>query len=73
MPQSMEYLAAEIGIWMAGHTSVPMGTTFPPDRIEYIRAHCDAPLVIDEGAWAEIEVTPPAVFPDGTPDYPEEE
>ena len=48
LPTSMEYIAAEMGVWMAGHAIVPMGTTFPEGRIEYIKEHCDAPLVIDE-------------------------
>ncbi len=73
LPQSMEYLAAEIGIWMAGHTAVPMGTAFPADRIAYICKHCDAPLVIDEAAWAQIEQTSPAGFVDDAPSYPVEE
>ena len=47
LPTSMEYIAAELGVWMAGHAIVPMGTTFPEGRIEYIKEHCDAPLVID--------------------------
>ena len=48
LPTSMEYIAAEMGVWMAGHAVVPMGTTFPEGRIEYIKEHCEAPLVIDE-------------------------
>ena len=47
LPTSMEYIAAEMGVWMAGHAVVPMGTTFPEGRIEYIKEHCEAPLVID--------------------------
>ena len=47
LPTSMEYMAAELGVWMAGHAIVPMGTTFPEGRIEYIKEHCEAPLVID--------------------------
>ena len=48
LPTSMEYIAAEMGVWMAGHAVVPMGITFPEGRIEYIKEHCEAPLVIDE-------------------------
>ena len=73
LPQSMEYVAAETGIWMAGHSSVPMGPAFPPERIAYIRDHCDAPFVIDEDAWAEIAATEPASFADGQPDLPDPE
>ena len=73
MPQSMEYLAVEIGIWMSGNTAVPMGAAFPPDRVAYIREHCDAPLVVDEAAWAAIAASEPKQFAGGTPDYPDEE
>ncbi len=73
LPSSMEYYAAEIGIWMAGHSSVPMGTAFPPDRIAYIMEHCEAPLCIDEAAWEEILATPPREFEGGAPDYPDED
>ncbi|MBQ9002514.1 MAG: AMP-binding protein, partial [Eggerthellaceae bacterium] len=73
LPSSAEYLAAEIGAWMAGHTAVPMGPAFPPERIAYICEHCEAPLVIDEEAWEEIAATEPAQFAGGVPDYPEEE
>ena len=39
MPTGMEYYAAEIGIWMAGHSAVLVGTAFPPERIAYIQEH----------------------------------
>ena len=34
LPTSMEYVAAEIGIWLAGHAIVPMGDKYPKDRID---------------------------------------
>ena len=73
MPTGMEYYAAEIGLWMAGHSAVPMGTAFPPERVTYIREHCDSPLIIDEEAWTEILQTDPVQFENDTPDYPSEE
>ena len=73
LPSSVEYIAAEIGSWMAGHTAVPMGPSFPAERIAYICEHCESPLVIDEAAWNEIAATEPIRFADGTPDYPPEE
>ena len=54
LPTQMEYIAAELGVWMAGHVIVPMGTTFPEGRVEYIREHCDAPLVIDRNLLKEL-------------------
>lgn len=73
LPASAEYVAAEVGAWIAGHTAVPMGPAFPAERIAYIREHCDAPLAIDENAWAEIAATEPARFEGGAPDYPSED
>ncbi|MBP5776903.1 MAG: amino acid adenylation domain-containing protein, partial [Prevotella sp.] len=58
LPTSMEYIAAELGVWMAGHAIVPMGTTFPEGRIEYIKEHCEAPLIIDAQrlkAFSEVD------------------
>ena len=47
LPTSMEYVAAEIGIWLAGHAIVPMGDKYPKDRIDYIMGHCEASLLIN--------------------------
>ena len=47
LPKSMEYVAAEIGIWLAGHAIVPMGDKYPKDRIDYIMGHCEASLLIN--------------------------
>ena len=54
LPTSMEYIAAEMGVWMAGHAIVPMGDTFPEGRVEYISEHCDAPLIIDQKLFDEL-------------------
>ena len=48
LPTSMEYVASEIGIWLAGHAIVPMGDKYPKDRIDYIMHHCESPLLINE-------------------------
>ena len=47
LPTSMEYVAAEIGIWLVGHAIVPMGDKYPKDRIDYIMHHCESPLLIN--------------------------
>ncbi len=60
LPTSMDYLASEIGVWLSGHATVPMSNQFPQERIDYIVAHCEAPLVIDEAVMKEIATTPPA-------------
>ena len=71
LPSSMEYIAAEIAIWMCGHTAVPMGPAFPEERVEYICGHCEAPFVIDAAAQAHIDAMEPASF-EGSPSYPDE-
>ncbi len=48
LPAGAEYLAAEVGIWLAGHAIVPLGEEFPRERVGYIREHCQAPLIIDQ-------------------------
>ena len=67
LPTSMEYLASEIGIWLAGHAIVPMGDKYPKDRIEYIMHHCESPLLINEDVIQAMMKTEPAenyVLPD---------
>lgn len=59
LPTSMEYVASEIGIWLAGHAIVPMGDKYPKDRIKYIMHHCESPLLInDEVIQAMMKIEP---------------
>ena len=59
LPSSVEYLASEIGIWLAGHAIVPMGDKYPKDRIDYIMHHCESPLLInDEVVQAMMKTEP---------------
>ncbi len=70
---SAEFAAAVCGVWIAGHAAVPMGLSFPPERVEYIAENCDAPLIIDDTVWPEILSTEPldvSVFPDTPLDMP---
>ena len=67
LPTSMEYVAAEIGIWLAGHAIVPMGDKYPKDRIDYIMHHCESPLLINNEiiqAMMKAEPTEHYVLPD---------
>ena len=67
LPTSMEYVAAEIGIWLAGHAIVPMGDKYPKDRIDYIMHHCESPLLIDDDVIQAMMKTEPAnnyIIPD---------
>ncbi len=59
LPTSMEYISAELGIWLAGHAIVPMGERFPESRIRQIMEHSEAPLLIDEKVIKEIHAASP--------------
>ena len=59
LSRSMEYVAAEIGIWLAGHAIVPMGEKFPGERIDYIIHHCQSPLLIDDEIILAMKNTEP--------------
>ena len=67
LPTSMEYIASEIGIWLAGHAVVPMGDNFPEQRIRQMMEHCESPLLIDEKvmkAIASTASTEPTLLPE---------
>ena len=56
---SAEFVAAVIGCWFSGNIAVPMGKSFPEDRVKYISLNCDAPFVIDDTVIEEIRRTEP--------------
>lgn len=60
LPAGMEYMAAELGVWLAGHAIVPLGEHFPQERIDYIREHCQAPLIVDEETFSRAMDCEPA-------------
>lgn len=70
LPPCAEYMAVEIGIWLSRCVAVPMGDKFPQERIDYIVAHCDSPLTIDENVLAGIISRPAADISDVL--YPED-
>ena len=47
LPASVEFLAAQMGIWIARCVTVAVGTNFPEERKSYIREHCEASMNID--------------------------
>ena len=59
LPTSMEYVASEIGIWLAGHAIVPMGDSFPSERIDLIMSHCESPLLIDQEVYHDMALALP--------------
>jgi len=54
LPNSADYISAEIGIWMTGNAAVHLGTSFPQERIDFIREDCEAPIIIDKSCIEEI-------------------
>ena len=67
LESSMEYAACVCGIWLSGHIAVPMGASFPAERVKYICLNCEAPFIIDEDAVKEIMEQEPlgiSVFPE---------
>jgi len=70
---SLEFAAAVCGVWLSGHIAVPMGLSFPPERIRYITMNCNARFTIDDEVIDEIRKTEPkeiSVYPDSGDDDP---
>ncbi|MCR4780753.1 MAG: amino acid adenylation domain-containing protein, partial [Ruminiclostridium sp.] len=64
---SAEFVAAVCGVWLSGNTAVPMGTSFPDERVRFISENCEAPFVIDDTVIDEIRSTEPlddSAYPD---------
>ncbi|MBR5337150.1 MAG: amino acid adenylation domain-containing protein [Lachnospiraceae bacterium] len=64
---SMEFAAAVCGVWLSGHIAVPMGTSFPPERVKFISMNCDAPFIVDGNVIDEIrgtDLSEDEVYPD---------
>lgn len=71
LESSMEYAACVCGVWLAGHAAVPMGHTFPEERVKYICMNCDAPFMLDENTLEDIrntEIADPASFHESSDD-----
>lgn len=54
LPNSMEYLAIEYGVWLSGCAIAPVSPLYPKARIDYIANHCEAALVVDEAVLQQI-------------------
>lgn len=70
LPRCMEYLAAELGIWLAGCTAVPLSPSYPPERITWLTGFCDVQLVITEDIVSEASSLVPGEvqIPENTDD-----
>ena len=56
---SSDYAAIVVGLWLHGDVAIPMGKTFPKDRIDYILEETKAKLVIDDKILEEIKEQDP--------------
>jgi len=54
MGRKLEYIAAELGIMMAGAAFVPVLPEYPKERLSYIKEDCKAVEVIDDGWLSDI-------------------
>lgn len=70
LPRCTEYLAAELGIWLAGCIALPLSPSYPPERITWITDFCDVQLVIGEEIISEAATVAPGEvqIPDNTDD-----
>ena len=48
LPESMDFVVAQLGVWLSRCVAVPIGIHFPEERKAYIRKHCDCALHIDK-------------------------
>jgi len=60
LPSSLEFVAAEIGIWLSRCIAVPMGENYPQSRVDYIINHCESPLLIDSSIIRNIRELEPS-------------
>ncbi|MCQ2154007.1 MAG: AMP-binding protein, partial [Bacteroidales bacterium] len=60
LPGKVEFVASELGIWLAGCVCVPIGFSTPADRRDYILDHCGCTFRIDGETFAEAMKRSPA-------------
>ena len=48
MPDTMEFMAAELGVWLSRCAAVPIGMNSPEERARTIVQNCESALLIDE-------------------------
>ena len=64
-----EYIALTIGTWLMGYASVPMGKTFPKERIDFILSEVKAKVIFDDETLKEIK----SLKPDNKYEIPDED
>lgn len=54
MANSMEFMAAELGVWLSHNVAVPIGITSPEDRVSAIMENSESPVLITPEVMDEI-------------------
>lgn len=54
LPAGADFLAAEIGAWMAGFAVIPLGEHYPQSRIDYMMTHSGAKVLVDSELYGKI-------------------
>lgn len=57
MPDTMEFMAAEIGVWLSRCAAVPIGMTSPEERTCAIALNCESAMLIDEDFMLKVKGT----------------
>ncbi len=55
MPDTMEFMAAEIGVWLSRCAVVPIGMNSPEERVRAIARNCESALLIDEELMQKVK------------------
>ncbi|MDO4824252.1 MAG: AMP-binding protein, partial [Bacteroidales bacterium] len=55
MPDTMEFMAAELGVWLSRCVAVPIGMNSPQERVLAIARNCGSVLLIDEEVMRKIK------------------
>ena len=55
MPDSMDFMAAELGVWLSGCAIVPVGINSPEERTRAIEQDCESALLIDEDIMLKVK------------------
>lgn len=55
MPDTMEFMAAELGVWLSRCVAVPIGMNSPQERVRAIAHNCGSALLIDEEVMRKIK------------------
>ena len=57
MPDTMEFMAAELGVWLSRCAAVPIGMNSPEERARTIALNCESAMLIDEDFMLKVKGT----------------